>query len=184
MILGVTGLIGSGKGAVADMLVEKEFVKLGFSDIISEEVLRRKMAPTRDNLVFIGNEIRKQEGLGAWAKRLINRMEKGKNYVIEGFRNVAEVEEFRKLPEFFLIGVAAGYRRRYAWVKLRGRYGDAKNFDEFKRIEYRDLGLGEESYGQQHAVCFCLADKFVCNEGNLSDLKNQVSLVLKELGVC
>lgn len=164
------------------MLIAKGFFRLGFSDIISEELVQRKLAMSRDNLVAVGNEVRKQVGLAVWAERLISRMEKGKHYVIEGFRNVAEVEAFKKLPEFFLLGVAAGYRRRCAWLKLRNRYGDPKNFDEFLAVEKRDF-LQMEEYGQQNALCFCMADKFVANEGNLDDLKKQVDFVLRELGI-
>ena len=103
MIMGVTGLTGSGKGALCKILAEKGFIKLGHSGIIDEELKKRNLEITRDNQVRVANEMRKIHGTGYWARELIKKIEPNKNYVVEGFRNISEVEEFRKIPGFFLI---------------------------------------------------------------------------------
>ena len=180
MIIGVTGLIGSGKGAVADILVRKGFIKLGHSAILDEELRARNIEINRDNQVKIANEMRNQYGHGYWARKLIERIEPGKNYVVEGFRNTAEVEEFKKIPNFLLVGVAAGRKRRYEWISNRQRHGDPKNFEEFLKVEVRDF-LEKEAYGQQNAFCFAMADRFVQNEGNLDDLNYQVNRLFEEV---
>lgn len=173
MIIGVTGLIGSGKGAVADMLVEKGFVHLGHSNIIAEEVTRRGLPITRDNLVMVGNEIRKRDGNDAWAQRLIKKIEPEKNYVVEGFRNVGEVEAFRKISGFFLLGVAAGKNRRFSWIIKRAKPGDPTNKEQFEQREQKDF-LQSVQEGQQNALCFAMADRYILNEGTLEELKEEV----------
>lgn len=181
MIIGVTGLIGSGKGAVADILVGKGFFKLGHSGVIDEELIARGFTPgVRENQVQVANEMREKFGRAVLAKKLIEKIEPGKNYVVEGFRNVAEVEEFRKIRDFVLIGVAAGVKRRYKWVSNRERQGDPQSFQDFLEIEKRDF-LQKEEFGQQNALCFAMADRFVQNEGSLDDLKIQVEKALSDI---
>jgi len=180
MIIGVTGLIGSGKGAVADMLVAQGFEKLGHSEIISEELIKQGIEINRDNQVSFANKMRKEHGPGYWARKLIGRFQKNKNYVVEGFRNVAEVEEFKKLDNFFLVGVAAGRKRRYQWLIRRKRVGDPVNMDEFMKVETRDF-LQDNEYGQQNALCFASADYFLVNEGNLHELSRQVAQMLSKV---
>jgi len=181
MIIGVTGLVGSGKGAVSDILVGKGFFKLGHSGIIDEELRRRGISTIRDNQVAVANEMRLKMGPEYWAKKLIERIEPGKNYVVEGFRNTAEVSEFKKISGFFLAGVAAGKKRRFEWLLKRARPGDPKNMVEFEKNEGRDFLQVGLSNGQQNALCFSMADYFVSNEGTLDDLSRQVELLLSQL---
>lgn len=182
MIIGITGLIGSGKGAVAEMLVEKGFEKLGHSGIISEELIKRGIEVTRDNQVAFANEMRRVHGSGYWARRLIEKIKQGKNYVVEGFRNLGEIEAFKERKDFVLIGVAAGRKRRYEWLLKRNRAGDPKNFQDFMKVESRDFFQFEEG-GQQNALCFVSADHFVVNEGTLDELREQVDKLLDKLKI-
>ena len=182
MIIGVTGLMGSGKGAVADILIEKGFVKLGHSESIDEELQRRGLACTRENQVAVANEMRQKQGSDYLAKKLLEKIEPTKNYVIEGFRNVAEIEVFRNRPDFILIGVAAGRKRRFEWLRIRDRLGDPKTKEEFEKVEKRDF-LQQAPYGQQNALCFALAERYFLNEGNFEELKKQVEEFLRTLAV-
>lgn len=182
MIIGITGLIGSGKGAVAQYVVSKGFLLLGHSAIISEEVRKRGLPITRDNQVLVANEVRRTEGADAWAKKLIAQIEPHKNYVVEGFRNVAEVQAFRKLADFTLIGVAAGSKRRFAWLCARKRLGDPLTWDAFRHVEQRDF-LQADPAGQQNALCFSLADYYITNEGTLEELYAKVDVFLMNIKI-
>ncbi|MBI3334018.1 dephospho-CoA kinase [Candidatus Pacearchaeota archaeon] len=165
MIIGLTGLIGSGKGAVSDILVAQGFKRLAFSDLIIEEVVRRGQEITRSTLVSVGNELRQKEGLDIWAKKIISLIKPHTDYVIEGFRSTAEVLALQQLPSFFLLGVSAGRLRRWKWIAERGRAGDPHTYEQFLIREKIDF-LQSEAYGQQNALCFCMADRFIVNEGS------------------
>lgn len=180
MIIGVTGLIGSGKGAIADIIIKKGFAKLGHSESINEELQSRGLACTRENQVTVGNEMRQKHGLDYWARKLLEKIDPAKNYVIEGFRNVAEIKVFRNHPDFILIGVAAGKRRRFEWLRIRDKLGDPKTKEEFETVEKRDF-LQPLEYGQQNALCFSMADYYLLNERNLEELKKQVEELLQSL---
>lgn len=180
MIIGITGLIGSGKSAVTNMLVAQGFIHLGCSTIIAEEVKKRGLEINRDNLIKIGNEVRKEFGNGEWAKRLIAKIDSKKNYVVEGFRNIAEIDEFKKLENFYLLGVSAGKIRRMNWILSRNKIGDPKNAEEFEKLEKRDFLQGID-YGQQNALCFSMADYYISNEGSLHELSKQLAQFLHSL---
>lgn len=180
MIVGVTGLIGSGKGAVSNILVAQGFIKLGHSEIISEELTKQGVEINRDNQVLLANKMRKENGNEYWAKKLIEKIQKDKDYVVEGFRNIAEVEEFRKLNNFFLIGIASGRKKRYGWLTERARIGDPKNWEDFLKVENRDFSQNNE-YGQQNALCFSSADYYIINENSLYELSRQVALILNKI---
>ena len=184
MIIGVTGLSGSGKGAVSEILTSKGFIKLGLSSGIDEELRKRGIEINRMNQIRIANEMRKAKGRDYWAKILLERIGKeedlNQNYVVEGFRNTAEVDAFRKVPGFILIGVAAGFLRRSEWIIKRARIGDCKTIEEFREFEKIDFleGIAE---GQQNALCFAMADRYIQNEGTFEELREQVERFLKEI---
>lgn len=180
MILGVTGLIGSGKGVTAEILKKKGFIHLSHSDVIIEEAKRRNIEINRENLVLIGNEMRSKYGRAVLTQQLIERIELGNNYIIEGFRNVAEVEACKKIKGFILIGIATGQKVRFERIKSRKREGDPQNYDSFILRESKDLGVNQEDYGQQNALCFSMADFYISNEDSLEEFEKSVELILKK----
>ena len=62
MIIGLTGKNASGKGEVANYLKTKGFVYYSLSDVLREEATKRGLEHTRDNLINLGNELRKKYG--------------------------------------------------------------------------------------------------------------------------
>lgn len=181
MIIGVTGFIASGKGAVADRLVEKGFIKFTFSAPIKEELIRNGMEVTRKSLQDMGNLMRCKFGDGYWADMLVKKMQVGKNYVVEGIRNPGEIVRLKIAGDFMLLGVDAPIERRLQWILQRNKESDPKTTEEIEKMELRDKGVGEASYGQQNAKCFELADLKIVNDGTVEDLKNQVDKILKEI---
>lgn len=177
MIVGVTGLIGSGKGAVSDLLIGRGFEKIGHSDIIAEEMKEKGMEINRKNLVSYANEMRKKYGNNYFSKKIVSRIKHNKDYVVEGFRNLAEIEEFKKMEDFVLVGVSAGFKRRFNWILQRSRPGDPKTLEEFKQTEKVDF-LQPEAHGQQNALCFSMADYYISNEGTYEDLQHSVEELL------
>src|SRR3989338_7080217 len=126
MIIGLTGKNGSGKGEVAQFLKERGFECHSLSDVIREELERRKKPLTRDNLVVQGNELREKFGPDVLAKRIINRIEIDKNYIIDSIRHPAEAKTFKSQNGFVLLNVSAPARLRFERLKKRRREDDSK----------------------------------------------------------
>src|SRR5687768_8058136 len=94
MIIGLTGKNAAGKGEVAKFLQERGFSFASLSDMLREELKRRRLSVTRDHLTRIGNELREKHGPAVLAERMLLTLNDSRNYVIDSFRNPGEVEAF------------------------------------------------------------------------------------------
>ena len=59
MIIGLTGKNAAGKGEVANYLKTKGFIYYSLSDAIRKEATKRGLEHSRNNLINLGNELRK-----------------------------------------------------------------------------------------------------------------------------
>lgn len=183
MIIGVVGPIGSGKSVLVDTLIEKGYTNLRTPSALYEEAAKRGIPRERKPLQDLGNELRAQYGPGYLAEKLVERMEKGKDYVIDSIRNPGEIEVFRKLEGFVLIGFNAPIERRLEWLIKRRKVGDPKNIDEIKAMDARDRGEGEAAHGQNVDACYALADVKIINNGTFEQLTDKVSELLSDLKI-
>lgn len=179
MIIGIVGTICSGKSVFSEMLQKADFTRLSFSDEVREEVRKRNIPIERKLLQDIGNEMREKYGADYWAKRVISKMQKGKNYVVEGIRNPGEIEALRKLNGFVLMGVDAPIEKRIDWIKKREKDSDPKTEKEIMMIDARDRGIGEASSGQQTEACFRMADIVMMNNSSLEELKRKADVLMR-----
>src|SRR5690242_14514104 len=121
MIIGLTGKNAAGKGEVAKFLQARGFHVTSLSAILREELGRRKMDLTRDNLTRVGNELREKHGPGVLAERMLETLGESRNYVIDSFRNPGEVETLRRRADFTLWAVTATPKVRFERIKVRAR---------------------------------------------------------------
>ncbi len=183
MIIGLTGPIASGKSTLVYMFLERGFVYLTLSDEVRNEALRRHIPIQRTQLQDLGNDMRKKNGMGYWAELLIGKMNENNDYIIDGIRNRGEIDSFRKIGDFKLIGITAPLEKRYERILLRAKESDPKTVEEIKRMEERDRGIGEAEFGQHTDECYSLADKFIVNDGSVDDLRLKVSQLISELNI-
>lgn len=176
MIIGLTGKNCSGKGEATKFLAERSFYRLSLSDVVREAVQEAGLPITRENLISMGNELRRTHGPGILADKLIPRLEPDRNYVIDSIRNPFEVEALKKSGDFILINVAAPERIRFQRMKVRRREGDPETFEEFLKLELIEED-GDEAE-QQLAKCATLADYTINNCGTLEDLYRKLAEVV------
>ncbi|RMD66939.1 hypothetical protein D6817_02960 [Candidatus Pacearchaeota archaeon] len=181
IIIGVVGPIASGKSVLSKVLQQKGFARLSLSDEVREEVRSRGLEIRRDLLQDIGNEMREKFGDGYWAERLLGKIEQKKSYVIEGIRNPGEIEMLRKLGNFVLVGIDAPADKRLERALARARESDPKTLEEMKKIDERDLGMGEKTSGQQVARCMEMADYLIENNSTLDSFTQKINALLNEL---
>ena len=162
MIIGVTGMIGSGKGEATRILVEKGFQSFSMGDEIRKEAHARGLEVTRENLSALGTVLSKEEGEAFVQKRIVSKLEVGKQYVVEGFRFTEDLRPFMKRADFVLIGVTAPLDVRWKRIKERGRGGDVRTFEEFVEVDERENSGGS---GQEVQNCLELADYILVNDG-------------------
>jgi dCMP deaminase len=180
LVIGVTGKNCAGKDSVADILVSEGFERHSLSDAIREELQRRKRPITRESLIEVGNELRRESGPRALAD-LIKRRLSGKNAVIVSIRNPSEITSLRELPAFTLIGVDAPAALRYARERAREREDGIGSFEEFLATEAAENSTNPAN--QQLDECFKLADEVIINDSTTEELRKEVLALLEKLEV-
>lgn len=104
VIIGITGPFGSGKTTASVYFETKGFFKIILSSFLEEELGKQGKEITRENLQDLGNLWRKQNGSGILAQKALdyifaNNIEK---VVVDGIRNLGEVEVLKKSTKFVL----------------------------------------------------------------------------------
>jgi dCMP deaminase len=170
MILGVSGLNGSGKGEVVRFLEARSFYALSLSDVLRDELRARGLQETRERMFATGRELRAAEGPGALALRLARRLVSDRNYVIDSVRHPAEVEALRaRTGRFRLLWIEASEATRLARIRARARPGDPQGEEELRRLEGQELGSADPA-AQQLLAVRDLADLRIPNDASLAEL--------------
>jgi dephospho-CoA kinase len=177
VILGLAGPNASGKGEVASYLASLGYELHSLSDVVREEARRAGLGVERESLILTGNRLRREEGAGALALRILPQL--GARAAVDSIRHPEEVAVLRGRPDFRLIGVDAPVETRFERARLRGRPGDPQDLEAFRAMEDREQG--REPAGQDLAGTFALADHVLSNEGSLERLRARVDALLEEL---
>jgi dephospho-CoA kinase len=177
VVVGVAGMPGSGKGVFRRTVQRMGYPVVIMGDVVREEVKRRNLKPTPENLGKTMLTLRELDGSAVVAKRCIPKLEKatGRIVVVDGVRSLAEVEEFKKhFPNFILIAIHASPKARYQRLSRRKRSDDPTNWETFMERDRRELGVGM-------GAVIAAADHTIMNEGTSTQLKTEIRRVMKEM---
>lgn len=180
MIIGLTGKNAAGKGEIAKFLQERGFHYLSLSDVLRKELRRRRMTVTRDHLTRVGNELRATQGPSVLAERVLSTLGDPTHYVVDSFRNPAEVRAFQRRADFVLWAVMAHPSVRFKRLKERARENDPLTFSHFLAVEKREAHNADLAK-QSIDACEKLADTRIPNNGSLSQLHERLTLLLRKL---
>ena len=175
-VLAIVGMPGAGK-SLASSAGRRSRIRVFVSgDVIRSEARRRGIRFSRKSLGQLMLKIRKEEGMGAVAKRLIPSIEKVSDLVMiyEGARNVEEIEELRRKYRVVIIGIHASPQTRFRRLLRRRRSDRPHNWKDFVERDDRELTVGI-------GKIIALADHMVENEGSKDDLKRRMIGLLERL---
>ncbi len=177
MIIGLTGANGAGKTVTADHLKTKGFRFYSLSDEIQTELRRQGRPATRENLIEMGNRLRREFGSAVLAERVKAKLRPDQNYVIDSIRNPSEVAALRANGDFHLLHLDAPPEVRYERVVNRG--GDRKPVSQEEFVEQERLELeSDDPARQQLRACSELADETVMNDSSSVSLKRSVDEIV------
>ncbi len=185
-IIGLVGLPGAGKTTVTEFLEKHGFIRVILSDIIRDELSKRGITDcTREILQNVGNEMRRKFGPDVLAKRAMKRLQMlgKKKYVIDGIRNLAEIDYLKKQKQFFLIGVNAPSRIRFARLKKRKVNPLQKSYQEFLLQEHRENALGAKTTGLRVIDCLKQCETLFRNSSTVIKLEKQLQVFLVNNGM-
>ena len=178
MIIAVTGLNAAGKDTIAGFLQEKGFIHYSLSDFIRDELKKRKLALTRDNLIKVGTELRSTFGNDVLALHALNSVKDGENYVLTSVRNVDEVKTIVKRKDALLIKVEAPIKERLRRLIARKRAGDPTTLEELKKKEKEEMS-DNPSAQQMHKV-LVMAKVTIDNSGTLDLLRTKIDRLVED----
>jgi len=152
--------MGSGKTTVVNVLEKLGFRLVTLSDMVREEARRLSIKEERENLMNVGQSLRRKYGPGILAFRALEKVKSagGDKWLIDGIRNPAEVEELRKEPEFILLANTAPEDMIIERIMSRKRSDDTFDETSIRRKLRREWGEGEPPDGQQVGKCVEMAD--------------------------
>ncbi len=180
MKIGLTGTNAAGKTCVVMYLMSRGFEYFSLSDIIREELSRRGLEHSRENLRRTGNKLRERHGASVLADKILGQIHSDR-VVIDSIRNVAEVEALRKSDDFILIAIDAPIETRFKRASYRGRLEDAPDLESFKNLE--DKEKSKASTSQNIDQCMLLADYLLLNDGEQTDLYHRIDEILQKVSV-
>jgi len=173
IIIGVCGTLCSGKGVVSEILRSKGCDVTTLGAIVRESLNSKGIEATREAQQNEGNALRKEFGGQILAERALKKYIHTDNIlVIDGIRNVAEIEYLKAHSKFFLIGVDASLELRWKRSIHRNRDPGHKDYDTFINDDARDRGTNEPANGQQVGMCLVQADFLIMNDEEYVDLES------------
>ncbi len=178
MIIGVTGMPGSGKTEVSIILKEEGFRTVEMGKVVYEMMDEQGIEITPTSVPTFATALRKEHGKAFVAKEITKRIH-GNTYTgkiaIIGIRSPAEIKYFRsKLDKFGIIGIVAPKKIRFERLKKRNRTDDSKKMSNFEFRESKEKG-----YGVLKAID--AADYIITNTGTRSQLKSDVTHVIASI---
>ena len=182
MILGITGTLGAGKGAVVEYLTKRH----GFKHFSAREFLRREVEKVglpvnRDTLTQVANDLRAQHGSDFVIRELYKEAgSKGDNAIIESVRTIGEVEFLKTKKDFFLLAIDASPKIRYQRISGRNSETDKISFEKFLEDEQREMSSSDPNK-QNLSACITAADFKITNDGTFEDLEKEVAKIMEKV---
>jgi dephospho-CoA kinase len=176
-LLLITGMAGSGKTTLSNMLIEQGYKVFTMGEIIRLEIRMHNLTPTRKNLERMAEDIRSHGGNAAVAKKCIPLIigELNPKVALDGIRSLDEAYAFEEAFNIILIAVHASPETRFKRLKNRNRRDDPDDLKTFRARDKNELG-----FGMGDAIA--LSNFVIINENGLCDLKKSLEKLLEKLG--
>jgi len=135
---------GAGKSTIADGLKPKGYEIINMGNAVREEVKKRNLESTRDNLGKLMLDLREKNGPGAIAELVKPQIESSTLNVIliDGVRSNDEIEVLKKFGTVKLLAIHASTDTRFDFLQKRGRSDDPQTKEHFEERDNRELGVG------------------------------------------
>jgi dephospho-CoA kinase len=146
IIIGIAGMPGVKKSRVAEILSSYGMRNFSLSSILKEELAIKGVQQTPKNIAKVASKMRKKYGAAAVAKKLMVKIKinEGDIFVIDGIRNIEEVNYLKRLcGSFILLCIHSSPSTRLKMAM--STKSDLKTLKEIeKQDEYNlNLGIGE-----------------------------------------
>lgn len=173
-LVGLVGLPGSGKSEAATVATNHGFNVIQMGTVVRDEVERRDLPLTDDNIAAVSESLRAEHGDAAIAKLVLERISTEEKTVIDGIRGPSEVQRFREASAhpFTLIAIKAPREVRFSRIADRQRKEDIQTVAELRARDKREREWGLEKAMET-------ADVTIENTGSLAEFRSSVAETLQ-----
>jgi dephospho-CoA kinase len=180
IIIGLVGEIASGKDTVAKYLEKKYGSQtVSFSGPLRAILDILDLPQTRENMAWLGVDLRQRFGQDILAKAVTAQVRKSKNKMVAlpNVRLPQDITYLKKLPGFHLVHIDADPKIRYQRLIRRSQNADDKSKTWAKFL--KDSRLPTEIKIRQLAK---KAEYRLDNSGSVENLKKQVDEMMRRVG--
>lgn len=172
LVLGLVGLLASGKGTAAKYLEKKYSADTyRFSTMLRDLCDRVYLEQSRDNLIKMSEIIRGTFGEDTMARVMARDAQSALNniVIVEGIRRLADIDYLSKLPNFVLIEIKAAPKIRYERLLKRNENPDdsVKTYEQFLEDHKRSTEMSIPEIAVR-------ATERIDNNGSLKELYKQL----------
>lgn len=171
IIIGLAGEMASGKGTVAEYLVEHKGASVHKFSTMLRDVLTRLYVPqTRENMQHLSKILRDTYGQDLFARVIAEDVASDASAVVivDGVRRESDIAHLRNNPAFRLVFIDTDLGTRYERIVQRGENTDdrGKTFAQFVEENKAEAEM-------QIAALKDIADVVIDNNGTRDDLHRQ-----------
>jgi len=177
-VVSIVGMTGAGKSEVSRVFERNGFIRIRFGDLTDEEMKKRGLEPNEENERLVRELLRKEQGMAAYAKLNLPRIEqalKSSDVVIDGLYSW---EEYTYLKghygkDLYMVAVCSSPKTRYSRLSSRS----SRRLSQEEAIS-RDMAEIENS---NKGGPIAMADFTIINESSLEKLQREASKVISTL---
>lgn len=177
-VVSIVGMTGAGKSEVSRVFESNGFTRIRFGDLTDEEMKKRGLEPSEENERLVRELLRKEQGMAAYAKLNLPRIEqalKSSDVVIDGLYSWEEYTYLkgRYGEDLYLVAVWSSPKKRYARLGNRSsRRLTLKEATSRDRAELENSNKGGP---------IAVADFTIINDSSLEKLQREASRVIAKL---
>ncbi len=177
-VVSIVGMTGAGKSEVSRVFEENGFIRIRFGDVTDEEMKKRGLEPSEENERFIRELLRQEQGIAAYAKLNLPRIEqalKSSDVVIDGLYSWEEYTYLKSCygEDLYLVAVWSSPKTRYARLTTRSsRRLTLEEAISRDRAEIENIAKGGP---------IAMADFTIINESSLEDLRREAERTVSVL---
>jgi len=183
MLIGITGRIAAGKETLTKFLRDRGFEYFETRKILIKSLEEQGKELSRTNMQDLADSWRSEFGAGALMKKILERIDISKNFIIDSLRNGKEAEFLKEElgDDFVLIGVDAPREIRFERIVKRGKQSDMLDWDNFSKVDERDNFDPDNPMGQQTGKLLGMADFVIMNDRDLDHAIKQVEKIWEKI---
>lgn len=174
-IVAIVGMCGSGKSIASDYLEEQGYKKVYFGGVTMEVLNEQGLPITPENEKMIRENLRKEHGMGAYAKILLPRIiECAKEYptVLDGLYSWDEYKILKEELEDNLSVIAIVTTKRLRYERLSNR-----EIRPFTKEQAKERDIAEiENLAKGGPIAF--ADYYIMNDTDIVSYQNQLKTII------